>query len=233
MQSLTEQLLFHSLRERIMDESQLASIVGGSPARRYGLVNRALQAGELQRLMRGLYVLPQRFRQTRLHPFVIAQRLQPTSYISFETALAWHGWIPEAVYSTASVTSGRKTLEYQPEFFGHFSFHPLAIHTGYFLVQVERVELENQAALVARPLRALMDWICLHKQPWQGLAFLEDGLRIEIEQLQTVTGADIAALRRVYKHQHMQAFLAQFAQALGLSIGLNLSPSTLEGEGLG
>jgi hypothetical protein len=233
MQSLTEQLLFHSLRERIMDESQLASIVGGSPARRYGLVNRALQAGELQRLMRGLYVLPQRFRQTRLHPFVIAQRLQLTSYISFETALAWHGWIPEAVYSTTSVTPKRKTLEYQPESFGHFSFHPLATHTGYFLVQVERVELENQAALVARPLRALMDWICLHKQPWQGLAFLEDGLRIEIEQLQTVTGADIAALRRVYKHQHMQAFLAQFAQALGLSIGLNLSPSTLEGEGLG
>ena len=110
MQALTEQLLFHPLRERILDEGQLANIVGGSPARRYGLVNRALQAGELQRLMRGLYVLPQRFRQTCLHPFVIAQRLQATSYISFETALAWHGWIPEAVYSTASVTPGRKTL---------------------------------------------------------------------------------------------------------------------------
>lgn len=217
MQALTEQLLFHPLRERILDEGQLANIVGGSPARRYGLVNRALQAGELQRLMRGLYVLPQRFRQTCLHPFVIAQRLQATSYISFETALAWHGWIPEAVYSTASVTPGRKTLEYKPEPFGHFSYHPLAIHTGYFLVQVERIELEGQAALVAHPLRALMDWVCLHKQSWQGLAFLEEGLRIESEYFQQVTLADIEALQRVYKHQYMQAYLTQFAHALGLS----------------
>ncbi len=218
MQAITEQLLFHPLHERILDEGQLARLLGGSSARRYGLVNRALQAGELQRLKRGLYVLASPFRRTKLHPFVLAQKLLPTSYVSFETALAWHGWIPEAVYSTASVTPGRKTLEYQPEPFGHFSFHPLAIHTGYFLVQVERIELEGQAALVARPLRALMDWVCLHKQPWQGLAFLEDSLRIELEQLQLVTWADIAALQRVYKHQQMQAYLTQLAHALGLSV---------------
>jgi hypothetical protein len=218
MQALTEQLLFHPLHERILDEEQLARLLGGSPARRYGLVNRALQAGELQRLKRGLYVLSPPFRRSKLHPFVLAQKLMPTSYVSFETALAWHGWIPEAVYSTASVTPGRKTLEYQPEPFGHFSFHPIAIHTGYFLVQVERVELEGQAALVARPLRALLDWMCLHKQPWQGLAFLEDGLRIEPEYFQQVTLADIEALQRVYKHQHIQAYLTQFTHALGLSM---------------
>jgi hypothetical protein len=201
-----------------LDETQLARLLDGSAARRYGLVNRALQAGELQRLKRGMYILPTPFRQTRLHPFVLAQTLSPTSYVSFETALAWHGWIPEAVYSTASVTSGRKALAFQPEAFGHFEYRPLAIRAGYFLVQVERIELEGQAALVARPFRALMDWVCLRKQPWQGLAFLEEGLRIEPEQLQTVTWAEVGALQQVYKHQYMQVYLAQFARALGLSV---------------
>jgi hypothetical protein len=217
MQTLTEQLFLHPLRERILDESQLARVVGGSPARRYGLVNRALQAGELQRLKRGLYVLPPPFRRTRLHPFVLAQTLLPTSYVSLETALAWHGWIPEAVYVTVSVAPGRKAQEYSSEAFGHFSFLPLAICTGYFLVQVDRVGLEGQAALLARPLRALMDWVCLHKHAWQGLAFLTDGLRIDMEHFQAITPTDINALQHVYKHRHMQVYLTQFAQALGLS----------------
>ena len=217
MQALTEKLLFHPYRERILDETQLAHLMGGTSARRYGLTNRALQAGELQRLMRGLYVLPQRFRQTRLHPFVIAQRLYPTSYVSFETALAWHGWIPEAVHTVASVTPGRKTLQYQPDGFGLFTYHPMALHKGYFLVQVARIELEGQAALLANPLRALLDWACFHKQPWQGLAFLQDSLRIESESLARITAADITNLRYVYKHQAVQHWLMQLCVALQLN----------------
>lgn len=217
MQAITEQLLFHPLHERILDEGQLARLLGGSPPRRYGLVNRALQAGELQRLKRGLYVLASPFRRSKLHPFVLAQKLLPTSYVSFETALAWHGWIPEAVHTVASVTPGRKTLQYQPEGFGLFTYHPLALHKGYFLVQVARVELEGQAALLANPLRALLDWVCLHKQPWQGLAFLEDSLRIESESLARITAADITNLRYVYKHQAVQHWLTQLGITLQLT----------------
>ena len=217
MQALTEKLLFHPYRERILDETQLAHLMGGTSARRYGLTNRALQAGELQRQMRGLYELPQRFRQTRLHPFVIAQRLHPTSYVSFETALAWHGWIPEAVHTVASVTPGRKTLQYQADGLGLFAYHPLALHKGYFLVQVARVELEGQAALLANPLRALLDWVCLHKQPWQGLAFLQDSLRIEPESLTGIIATDITSLRYVYKHKAVQHWLTQLGIALQLT----------------
>jgi predicted transcriptional regulator of viral defense system len=40
------------------------------------------------------------------------------SYISFETALAYHGWIPERVFVTASVVPGRKSRRYENEKMG-------------------------------------------------------------------------------------------------------------------
>jgi predicted transcriptional regulator of viral defense system len=76
-----------SITNRFIKASQLDQLIGGSPKRRYGLVNRALKSGELLRIQRGLYVLAERYRPTPGHPFALAQALAPGSYISFETAL--------------------------------------------------------------------------------------------------------------------------------------------------
>jgi hypothetical protein len=56
MNVLAEQILESNVAERVFDESQLAEVVGGSEARRYGLVNRALKDGALVRVKRGLYI---------------------------------------------------------------------------------------------------------------------------------------------------------------------------------
>ena len=121
--------------------TQLARLISGTPQRRHNLVNRALNAGELLRLRRGSYLLAERFRDYPCHPFALAQAFVAGSYISFETALAHHGWIPEAVYTTASATPARKSLDYDHPVFGRFSFHPLAIQPGYFLELVERTQI--------------------------------------------------------------------------------------------
>ena len=42
------------------------------------------------------------------------QALMPESYASFETALPHYGCVPEAVYTTSSVSPGRKTLSDAP-----------------------------------------------------------------------------------------------------------------------
>jgi predicted transcriptional regulator of viral defense system len=68
-----------------------------------------MKSGELVRLQRGLYVLADRYRAQPCHSFAVAQAFAPGSYISFETALAYHGWIPERVFVTASVVPGRKS----------------------------------------------------------------------------------------------------------------------------
>lgn len=215
MQSLTERLIELELANRVLSYKQLARVVGGSPQRRYGLVNRAMKAGELLRLNRGSYLLAERFRDYPSHPFALAQAFVPGSYVSFETALAHHGWIPEAVYTTASVTPGRKSLDYEHPVFGRFSFHPLAIQAGYFLELVARVQITQQSLLVAEPFRALMDLVCLRKLEWQGMEWLTEGMRVDYEHLQNITSADIRTLELVYKQKRVNSFLKSLARELG------------------
>jgi len=215
MNKLTLKISNAGYADRLLTEHQLARIVGGSPQRRYGLVNRAMKAKELIRLQRGLYMLEGKYRSHACHPFHLAQSLAPGSYVSFETALAFHGWIPEAVYVTASVVPGRKSREYEHDRVGKFTFHPLAMEKGYFLELVERVQIKHQTMLVAKPIRALMDLVCLRKIDWQGLDWIVNGLRIEDESLQSVTGPELNTLKQVYKQKKVQKFLSELALALG------------------
>ena len=215
MQTLTRQLIGHGLENRVLSEMQLARVLGGSAPRRYGLVNRALKAGELLRLKRGGYIVSDRFRDYPGHPFAIAQFFKPGSYVSFETALAYHGWIPEAVYTTASVSPGRKSITHDSPGFGRFTFHPLAIHTSEFLQLVQRLQITQQTMLVAQPIRALMDLVCLRKASWQGMGWLVQGLRIDEEYLDSVLSSEFNKLGRVYKQKRVKKFLESLVRELG------------------
>ena len=157
VKTLTKQLVESGLSDRVLLDAQLARLVDGSVQRRHHLVSRAMKAGELIRLRRGVYILSSNYREHACHPFAFAQVMEPGSYVSLETALAFHGWIPEAVYTTASITPRAKTRRFESEVLGTYSFHPLAIRKGYFLELVERVQINNQAMLVATPIRALLD----------------------------------------------------------------------------
>lgn len=214
MQTLTQQLLRRCQANRLLRDSELRWMLDGSAQRRHHLVNRAMKAGELVRLRRGHYVLGSDYRDYPAHSFALAQAFVPGSYVSFETALAYHGWIPEAVHVTASVTPGRKTSEADHPVFGSFSFHPLAIQQGAFLEQVERLQVQNQAMLVAKPFRALMDLVCLRKVEWQGFAWLVEGLRIDDDLLRGITHAEIDALDHVYKQKRVRNFLQCLATEL-------------------
>jgi hypothetical protein len=215
MQTLTRQIVDEGLANRVLSDAQLARLVAGTPQRRHNLVNRAMKTGELLRLRRGSYVLAANFREFPVHPFALAQAFVPGSYVSFETALAHHGWIPEAVYTTASVTPGRKSASCDHALFGNFTFHPLAIQDGCFLERVERRQADHQTFLLASPVRALLDLVCLRKSEWQGMGWLTEGLRIDHELLRGVTGADLRTLASVYKQKRVRDFLKNLARELG------------------
>ena len=214
MSTLVEQVRAAGFGTSVVTERQLSEILGGGDARRYGLVNRALKEGTLLRLKRGLYYLKPSNAGDSIHPFAVAQALLPGSYVSFETALAFHHWIPEAVYTTASVNSGRKSLERDHESLGKFSYHPLATNDYQFLASVARVKLGLHTALVANPLRALMDLVALRKESWSGLDWVEQGLRIDAAHLATLRRKDFAALSTTYKHRTANEFLAHFESAV-------------------
>jgi hypothetical protein len=146
----------------------------------------------------------------------VAQALEPGSYVSFETALSSHGWIPEGVRVTASVVPGRKSSKLEHPSLGSFTFHPLALHKEHFLQLIERRQSGSQTAWVAKPLRALMDLVTLKKLDWQGITWLTDGMRIDPQLLRKVTRTQMQTLSSVYKQQRPNNFLGALAKELDL-----------------
>ena len=209
MQTLTQMVIDAGMAGRVLRDRQLAQWLAGSCQRRYNLVNRALAAGEVVRLARGLYVLHPQIAGSMPHAFVVAQHLRPGSCVSFEAALAWHGCIPEAVHLTTSFVPGRRKAQFSVPLYGDFRFVPLAIYTGGGLFGVRRVELTGGIGLVAQPIRALLDLICWRKIPGEALPAFLQGLRLEPEVFADLQPLDLERLRRIYRHRRMSEAVNQ------------------------
>ena len=216
MTPLTELIIKSGDADRILSAQQLERLLGGSDARRYGLVNRALKSGELLQARRGLYLLSNDYRSSPVHPFVLAQHMAPGSYVSAESALSFHGWIPEAVRSVLSVTITGKSVVYLHDTLGKFEFRRMTVNPGFFLQVVERHELQHQIALIAEPVRALLDMVYLRKLPWQGLNYLLEGLRIDEQAIRSVSSNQIARLLDMYKGKREQSFIKGLLRTLAL-----------------
>ena len=216
MTPLAKQIIANGQANFVLNDKQLARVLDGSAESRYGLVNRALKQKELIRVRRGVYVLAEKYRDYPVHPFALAQQLMPGSYVSVESALSFHGWIPEAVRSVVSVTANGKTVAYDHELLGRFEFQRMSVRPGYFLQAVSRHSLQHQAALVADPLRALLDLAYLRKLPWQGLGYLLDGLRIDESLIKAVPSLDMTKLLDVYKGKREKQFIEELMRSLGL-----------------
>lgn len=120
-------------------------------------LSRWTAAGKLYQLRRGLYTLAPPYQKSVPHPFLIANRLVPGSYVSLQSALAYYGMIPEAVPLTTSVTTARPDNYSTP--LGTFEFRH--IQTAWFQ-GYSQVDLGNdQWAFVARREKALLDLVYL------------------------------------------------------------------------
>lgn len=148
--------LLHQVGDEPLFESSvlLAGDVNPNSLRRQ--LSRWTKAGKLEQLRRGLYALSKPYRKAEPHPFLIANALVRPSYVSLQSALRYHGLIPEHVPVTTSVTTGRPG-EYDTAF-GTYAFRH--IDTSYFW-GYETVELATQQAFVAMPEKALLDLVYL------------------------------------------------------------------------
>ncbi|HEX7506058.1 MAG TPA: hypothetical protein VF550_04755, partial [Polyangia bacterium] len=97
------------------------------------------------------------WRKVEPHPFLVANRLQRGSFVSLQSALAFHGVIPEHVPVVTSVGPGRPETVHNP--LGAFQFNHL---TGTLFFGYSRMEVAaRQFAFVASPEKALLDLIHL------------------------------------------------------------------------
>ena len=97
MNKLTEQVI-GLLPYSQFTGQEVAALFPGSDDRRYGLVRRAIASGEIIHIRRGLYCLSSKYQKKGMNPYALAQQVYGPSYVSLESALSWHGWIPEAVH---------------------------------------------------------------------------------------------------------------------------------------
>jgi hypothetical protein len=175
MQRLTE-IAIEKADGRVFTRPEVACWVGGSPGRQYSLLKRAMAHGEVLRIHRGLYCLASKYLHQKLDPLQLAQRIHGPSYISLETALSLHGWIPEAVYTVTSVSLQRSRQVDTP--LGHFSFSRVPQKTLY--AEVGRVENENgEGYLLASPLKALADYVYVQKCAWRSVRPVVESLRVD------------------------------------------------------
>ena len=203
MQTLTEIALEKAVRG-VFTRPEVACWIGGSPNRQFSLLKRAMAAGEVVRIHRGLYCLATKYLRQRIDPLVLAQRVYGPSYISLETALSYHSWIPEAVYAVTS-TSLDRSREFETPM-GHFSFTRVPQET--FYTEVKRLEKEDSGSfLLASPLKALADYVYAHRCDWNSARPVVESLRVDESLL---AGVDLPSFDRLlanYPARRVRRFL--------------------------
>jgi len=191
----------------------LAVLFPGSEDRRYGLVKRALASGEIIRIRRGLYCLARKYQKKSVNLYALAQHVHGPSYVSLESALSWHGWIPEAVHAVTSV-SFKKSRQFKTPL-GIFSYD--RVPQRLFYSEVERLtHASGNVFLMARPLKALADYVYVRKRDWAGIEPVVSDLRIEPEELEQITGAMLDTLSGNYCDPRVKRFFEGLRKDLNL-----------------
>jgi hypothetical protein len=178
-----------------------------------GRLKRAVACGEVWRIHRGLYGLTPRFSRDRIDPLEIAQRVCGPSYISLETALSQHAFIPEAVRAITSVAAGRSRTFDTPV--GLFTF--TRVPQRRFLAGVRRVATDAGGAyFLATPLKALADLVYVQRHRWTGIAPVVESLRVDVECLERLTREQFDEVMSAYGPGRTTRFLEGLRRELKL-----------------
>jgi hypothetical protein len=144
--------------------------------------------GDIIRLKKGLYVVSPKTSHKMLSSELIANHLYGPSYVSFETALAFYGLIPEKVFTVRSATFKRaKRFE---NAVGRFEY--ITVPQDYYSIGISQQTVEDEYTyLLATPEKALCDLILatpnLRLQSISAMqVYLEEDLRIDFSVLQSI-----------------------------------------------
>ena len=176
----------------------------------YAHVQRALKSGEVIQLRRGLYHLSSSVFPALVSTEMLANLIYGPSYVSLESALSYHGWIPEAVHNCTSVTSGRPRHFDTPH--GRFSY--VRIKQTPLMAGVLCEQATGGTFLVATPLKALADIVAARGLDWGDSGPLVSSLRIDSEDIDGLTSEDFDMLDGVYYSRRVRTFLAGLRKEL-------------------
>ena len=178
----------------VISYQQVINILGSYKKPR-DKISRMLACGELMRLKKGLYIFGDKLRRAPIDRFHLANLIYGPSYVSFETALSYYGFIPERVESIVSVTTGKSKKFTTP--LGLFTYRKQA--SFYYQEGITLVEGSWGNVLMATPEKALSDQLMtvraskINTQQELKKYLLED-LRIDLKELQKL---EITSLKKI------------------------------------
>lgn len=198
------QKVWKSLLSDVFTYADVANLFQKSDEAHYGLLKRAVADKEILRIRRGLYCLAQPFRRNGLNLYSLSNRISGPSYISLESALSYHSWIPEAVYAVTSVSKKRSSEFNTPV--GTFSYSHIPQRV--FYTCVDRIsESEVSPFFMATPLKALIDYVYIYRKPWKDLKPVLESLRVDPSELEKQNWKDLEKLLPEYKSRKVEKFI--------------------------
>jgi predicted transcriptional regulator of viral defense system len=158
-------------------------------------VTALLRRGEIIRVKKGLYVFGDELRRRPYSRELVANLIYGPSFVSLDSALSFHGLIPERIEALTSVTTKRPKAFATP--LGSFIYRQSP--RGSFHLGIDRVEDGDVAFLIATPERALADKVRddrMHGLQTRADAaqYLFDDLRIERSDFEQMDAAALSML---------------------------------------
>lgn len=195
----------------VFTQADVAVAIEGTDFSRHGLIKRAIASGEILNVRRGLYCLAEPYRKRPVSVYSISQRIRGPSYVSLESALAFHRWIPEAVHACTCV-SFKDAKEFDTPL-GLFSYK--RVPRKIFHAGVERcVDEHGNVFFMAPPAKALADYVYVRRLTWAGIDAAIGSLRIEPEELTSVAPGELSGLASNYGSRRVQRFLKGWLRML-------------------
>jgi len=148
-------------------------------------IHQLVKSGILEQIIKGLYIAGPALQAERPDLFLLANQILGPSYVSVESALSYHGLIPERVYAITSMTT--KAARQYPTPLGAFTYTRLSL--PYYSFGIRSVKLtKQQTVMMASPEKALLDKIITtagveFRSRAAVLSYLESDLRIDIDNL--------------------------------------------------
>jgi predicted transcriptional regulator of viral defense system len=202
MNVVTEKVL-ENLKNDVFTDRDVKALFPGSNASRYGLMKRALKAGQIIRLRRGIYCLSKKYQRRGINLYALSQQLYGPSFISLESALSYHGWIPEGVFFTTCVCM-KKSLSFTTPL-GRFDYRH--VPSTVFYEGVERIEEQGDAYFMAGPWKALCDYVYIHKKAWTSVDPLIKSMRIDEQEFQHAEREELLNMRQNTPSRRVHSFI--------------------------
>ncbi len=150
--------------------------------------------GVIQSIKKGLYVVgPALNTDRKPETFLLANHILGPSYVSVETALSYHGLIPERVYEIVSMTTQAPRKFNTP--LGTFTYTRLPLPYYAFGIRSEKLA-DDQYAMVASPEKALCDKIIttsglLFRSRKAAKEFLLENMRMDEDALRQLNAKEM------------------------------------------